>query len=416
VANSHAVSAPAGDYLLTVQVTSTGAPLVSGTILQYEGGSGPWERVDQFHASRNGTTVQAQVRTTGPADKFVVKPSGGARVSALTLTPATWGYLARGTKVTDPSNTNLIWHGVNSNPDLPIPSGIQALAANTRANIVRVPVFEYQWLPFFRAAYVSGYRQHIIDTVKVITAAGMTAIVDLHAAGHDNPASNPGYSDSGQLGPDQQSIAFWQDAAALWGGNLNVVFELFNEPRMTAHEAEPGGRTGAQVWRDGGTLTDGSETWVAPGMQQLTDTIRATGASNLILIDGLNWAGDLLPVEKAPIDGTNLAYAFHAYPSATEDPTVVPPHLATDVGPVIDPGGSYRFASLATEFGTTEQDGQLNGNAGSAYLASTIAWIAKHGIGWLVWGWYPHTWDAYGLLWSFPLTLTSRSETVVRLM
>jgi hypothetical protein len=152
-------------------------------------------------------------------------------------------------------------------------------------------------------------------------------------------------------------------------------------------------------------------------MQQLTDTIRATGADNLILIDGTDWAASLLPVEKTPVDGTNLAYAFHAYTNGTEDPTVAPPYLASMVAPVIDPAGYYRFAAVATEFGTKQQDtGVAGNNPGSSFLINTAKWISGYGAGWVVWGWYPHTWDALGLLWSYPLNLTSRSQTVVGLM
>jgi hypothetical protein len=416
IANFLPVGLAAGDYLLSVQVTSVTTYPVVGIVFQQSGGVGPWDRVAQFTASTSGTMVQAQVRVTGPQDIFIAYPFGPATTSLLTFTPAQWGYVVRGPVITSAVSSSVRWHGVNADPDLPIPAGVQALATNTRANIVRVPVYEYDWLPFFTARYQASYRQQIIDTVNAITAAGMSAIVDLHAAGHDNPTFDPGYSLTGQLGPDQHSITFWQDAAGLWGNNPNVIFELFNEPQVSATDVEPGGLTGAQVWRDGGTLTAGTDTWTAPGMQQLADTVRATGADNLILVDGTDYAGSLLPAERTPVDGTNLAYAFHAYTLAGEDPTAAPAYLASDVAPLIDPAGRYRFAGLATEFGTKAQDGVAGQNPGSAFLTNTANWISSYGVGWVAWGWYPHNYDAYGMLWSFPFNLLSRAQTLVGLM
>ncbi len=416
-----AVGVPAGDYLLTMTVSTTYPVPIGGIVTQHPGGGAEWDRVYDFVATASPRRISAVVRTTAPTDTFVPIATWAPqtlRVSNLVLTAARWGDVVRGPDIVAPSGAKVIWHGINSNPAWTIPGTVDAIHAATRADVIRVPVFEEQWLPYFKLEYTPGYRQQIINEVNAVTRDGMTAIVLLTSAGHDDPNFDLGYSGTGQLAPDQQSIVFWRDAASLWANNPNVVFELFNEPQMRASDPELGGRTGAQVWRDGGKVTAAGATWTAPGMQQLLDRVRSRGAWNPVLIDGTGWAGDLTPVTTNPIDGTNIVYAFHAYTDTGdgEDPTTVPAHLPTLVAPVMDPAG-LRYATLATEVGTTEEDPPDGPALGSEYFTNTLGWISAHGAGWLVWGWYPWNWgDNFGMLWSLPVTLTTRAQTVVGMM
>jgi hypothetical protein len=231
IASGNPVGVAAGDYLLTLTVSTTNASPVNGLVAQYVGGGTQWDRVVDFRAGQAAKTISAEVRISGPADTFVPYGFFGPLAATnLTLAPAHWGFVSRGPDIVDASGAKVIWHGVNANPSWSIPATVDQLHAATRASIVRVPVYEQQWLPFFTAEYTVGYRQHIIDTVNAITADGMTAIITLMSAGHDNPNFNLGYAGTGQLGPDQQSIAFWRDAASLWAGHTSVIFELFNEP------------------------------------------------------------------------------------------------------------------------------------------------------------------------------------------
>ena len=81
-------------------------------------------------------------------------------------------------------------------------------------------------------------------------------------------------------------------------------------------------------------------------MQQLYDTVRATGAQNLVVIGGLDWAYDLLGRRRrTAIAGYNIVYATHPY---------------TDTGgftrPPSDWGRAFGFLTatdpvVATEFG-----------------------------------------------------------------
>ena len=67
---------------------------------------------------------------------------------------------------------------------------------------------------------------------------------------------------------DINSLAFWSEAAARYQNDGRVQFELYNEPHNVTWS----------TWKSGGPTSDGYQ---AVGMQQLYDTVRATGAQNL---------------------------------------------------------------------------------------------------------------------------------------
>jgi hypothetical protein len=410
----------AGDYLLSATVAST-----SGTIqvevAQQEGGAGAPERNADGHAGLTSQVIHADVRVTGPGDTFSILASGTGQASGLSFTPAHWSYLVRGQRITSPANPDVAWHGVNSNQGM-VADDYAALHQNTAATFVRVPVEEYEWLPFFTTNYVPGYRAQIIAQVNAITAQGLVAMIDLHDAGHDQPGYAPqSGTNNDQLLADQHSLSFWDDAASLWANNPSVVFETFNEPKVNeGNTYPPDGLTADQLWRDGGRIQDMAYTtdvWTAPGEQQLVNRIRADGANNLIMIQGMSWGGDLRMIENNPIDGTNLVYSFHAYTdsSARESTTSYPAHLDSDIDPVWEPQGGYAYALFCSEFGTSQQDLPLF-PMGSRFLSSTINWISGRDLGWSAWGWYPYN-DNYELLIPNgryePMTLDSKGQTVV---
>ena len=72
-------------------------------------------------------------------------------------------------------------------------------------------------------------------------------------------------------------------------GNDAVIFDLFNEPYP--ERATGNATTGWTCWRDGGTCP-GIGYQVA-GFQSLVNSVRATGATNIIMIGGLAYSNDL---------------------------------------------------------------------------------------------------------------------------
>jgi hypothetical protein len=116
------------------------------------------------------------------------------------------------------------------------------------------------------------------------------------------------WSDCGEWGtniaqhsmPDQNSVVFWKDCAAAYQNHPAVIFDLYNEPHDVTWD----------IWLNGGTITDRPNTrrggpprtFEAVGMQNLLDTVRATGAKNLVIAGGLDWAYDFSGI----LDGRQL--------------------------------------------------------------------------------------------------------------
>jgi hypothetical protein len=171
--------------------------------------------------------------------------------------------------------------------------------------------------------------------------------------------------------PTSQTATFWKDLAAIYGSDPQVIFDLFNEPRI-------GTGSGAAVWsiwRNGGTYK--GKKYI--GMQKLVTDVRVTdGAKNLLWVEGVDHAGTLNLVSQYLITGgAPLQYDIH-HPQ--------PPHTVkawkTDFGylvkqhiaPVVD-GEWTNYASPASECWTDAV------TAVPAYLS----YLHSIGVGMTVW-------------------------------
>ena len=140
--------------------------------------------------------------------------------------------------------------------------------------------------------------------------AGCYVILDLH------------WSDAGEWGkqigqhvmPDRNSLEFWKDLASTYKNHPAVIFDLYNEPHDVSWD----------VWLNGGQVTEKAfrrnpaKTYEAVGMQALLDAVRATGAKNVVIAGGLDWAYDMSGFlegkQLADPTGNGVIYANHAYP------------------------------------------------------------------------------------------------------
>ena len=214
--------------------------------------------------------------------------------------------------VTSPGSQPNMWGGQPEDAPSTI-AGMIAWGVNT----VRVPLNECSWLGINPARNPSAYRAGIVKFVSDLRAAGLYVVLDLHWNG---PAAVPALSQQPMADMDH-SPDFWTSVAQTFMADLGVVFECYNEPffyYITATENQ------WSVWRDGGTLTQYltggtpytvSQNWQCMGMQTIIDTIRATGARNLILVGGVDWCNDLTGwLAHVPTDSLgNMGAAWHAY-------------------------------------------------------------------------------------------------------
>ena len=248
-------------------------------------------------------------------------------------------------------------------------------------NAIRIPLNEDCWLGI-NGVEVGGpaYRSSIASMVRDYAAGGFYVIVDLHwsaPGNHRALAQNPA--------PDEEhSPAFWKSVAETFRGDDRVVFDLFNEPYF--YWVADGSNEWRCLWDGcemtqlvtGGSPYTLSEKWSTAGFTQLISVIRGTGASNLVLAAGANWARDLSGwLEYRPHD-SNLAASWHAYTSANPSSLSECAQPSCWNGVVAHLAGTVPVVVGETGDSTT---GQLT------FLPTFIPWADSHHVGYLVWTW-----------------------------
>ena len=231
--------------------------------------------------------------------------------------------------------------------------------ADWGTNTLRLPLNQTCWLGIngVRPEYAGAtYRTAITALVDRAGRHGLAVILDLHwASPGDRPAT------SQQIAPDaDHAPAFWTSVATAFKDRPTVMFELFNEPRDISWAC----------WRDGCTTPDG---WSAAGAQQLVDAVRASGAQQPIILDGLNWGGDLSQWSRyAPADPLDsLVAGWHAYNFSGCRTTDC---WDATVAPVAE-----RHPVLLTEVG--EDD------CATGFFDEVLPWADRHEVGYLAWSW-----------------------------
>ncbi|MEO6534162.1 MAG: cell wall-binding repeat-containing protein [Pseudolysinimonas sp.] len=257
-------------------------------------------------------------------------------------------------------------------------AGATSAAANAMVawgiNAVRIPLNQDCWLGVDGAPRspitVAGYRAALSAWVATLNAAGLVVILDLHWT-----APSGSQADGQRAMPDAQSTTFWTSVATAFKSSKSVMFETFNEPYSRG--ANP---VSWSCWVNGGCQVPvandqspiGTTTYTAVGQAALVGAIRATGATQPILLDGLNYANDLTGWLANKPNDSQLIASWHNYPgqgcsdSNCWNSQIVP--IAASV-PVI-----------ATEFGETD--------GGSSFMTAFMTWADAHNIGYAPWAWW----------------------------
>jgi hypothetical protein len=268
-----------------------------------------------------------------------------------------------------------------------------------KSNTLRLPLNEASWLGYtcIDGKGVSrdpdpghNYQATVEKTVADATAAGLYVILDLHWTAPKNfcpLAQNP-------MADTDNSITFWTSIATKFKGYPNVLFELFNEPYLywtsgsaTAWSVLMQGGTETQYVTGNGSAYTANYTWQVAGMQQMLNAVRATGATNVVLIGGVSWAQDLSQwVANAPKDPLKqIAAVWHAYPDSNTvgDPNAALPKFGavgyTWTQSVISAG----YPVFITEFG----DHDAPGTVGAPFASNLLPWADQHGLSYTGWTW-----------------------------
>ena len=188
-------------------------------------------------------------------------------------------------------------------------------------NAVRVPLNEACWNAesYVNSAYAgANYQSAIKAYVNLLNANGIVAILDLHWTDGLYTGNSSGCSPAEAVCqkpmPDSaESVPFWSSVATAFKDKDAVIFDLFNEPYPD--RALPTETAAWECWLDGGSACSAGISYPVAGMQTLVNTVRATGANNVIMLGGLTYSNNLtewLKYEPSDPDH-NLVASWHSY-------------------------------------------------------------------------------------------------------
>lgn len=165
----------------------------------------------------------------------------------------------------------------------------QEMKQTWHMNAVRIPLSNWVF-----AKYKNQFLSLLDPAILQANQAGLYVILDLH----DYLQGGSPYG-SGASMPKPESVTFWQAIATHYLNNPMVMFDAYNEAHYTS----------ANQWLNGGGTQKGStgKTTQVVGEQTLVNTIRATGAKQIIIIGGVKAAGTLR------IKDPNIMYTVHTY-------------------------------------------------------------------------------------------------------
>ena len=313
------------------------------------------------------------------------------------------GLHVSGNRILDGQGHSVYLHGVSRSGteyaciqnngifDGPSDAASVRVMASWHMNAVRLPLNEDCWLGinmrgidphFFGAAYRTAIERY----VQLLNRYGMVAVLNLHesAPGHLKAVAQQPMPDAGH------TPAFWTSVAQTFRNNSAVIFDLFDEPfpdddRDTA-AAWTCWKLGGQGHRRGSTKRcpdvtyrdvhdrDTGITYRAASMQSLVDAVRSVGATQVLLLDGVQYSDSLSQwLANMPVDPRhNLAASWHPYNFNTCGNHVRCWNRI--IAQVLS-----RVPLIAGEIG--EDDCRHR------YIDRLMSWLDRHGAGYLAWTW-----------------------------
>ncbi len=247
--------------------------------------------------------------------------------------------------------------GFGTPPD----SDTQRIVAALRSwdiNAVRLPLNEDCWLginlprPQFGGA---AYRSAVLDYVDVLNAAGLAVILDLHWGAPGSQLAKGGEV----MADEDHSPKFWSSVAATFKGHQGVVFDLFNEPRHLPFACLV----------DGGCVEDGVE---VAGYDQLISDVRDTGATNVVMVAGTDFAANPTGFNKMmPVDPRHqLAISVHVY----------------NFNAAKSPASWAKWSQMGLLAKAPVVTGELGERDCTAkFIDSYMSWADAHGVSYLAW-------------------------------
>ena len=303
-------------------------------------------------------------------------------VTAARAASAPSGLHVVGNKIEDGSGRVINPHGVDRmGSEYSCPSGntfdgpVDQSSVNAMLSwgitAVRLPMNEDCWLGIngypAGGLSVGSYQQNFANYVNLLNQNGIIAIIDLH---WNNSGGNQATGQ--QQMPDlDHAPAFWNSVANRFKGNSSVIFDLYNEPHDVSWSC----------WKNGSSSAYGGNCNTVPfavaGMQTLVNTVRATGASNILMLGGLAYSNDLSGwLANKPYDAmNNLAASTHIY---NFNGCVSTSCWNSVLAPI-----AAQYPVIAGEIGEND--------CASGFINGLMSWADQHNVSYLGWTWNPYS-------------------------
>ena len=323
--------------------------------------------------------------------------SGNALVDSTGATLRLLGVNASGTQDACIQNKGFGWGTLNS---------VEAAnIASWHTNVVRVPLNEDCWLGIngVPAAYSGAvYQAAIARWVQALNGAGLAVILELYSAA---PGSYPA---TGQwpMADADHSISFWSQVAATFAKDPSVIFDLFNESmlgRSRPTDADWG------CWQTGCITTFAAclpgevgpcpscppgqvepcpaVSYQTAGMQQLVSAVRASGASQPIMLGGPNWAGDPCGLRDSGGNGGQCEWMVHR-PHDAEGQLIASLHTYNWTPCSTISCWQSDVAQVASSVPVVT--GELGeSDCSSSYMSAFMAWADQGNVSYLANSWEP---------------------------
>ena len=258
------------------------------------------------------------------------------------------------------------------------PSNAASIAAmrTWKVRSVAVPLNEACWLGLAGISRRYGgrnYRRAIAAYVRLLERFGIYPILRLATAAPGSEV-NEGSHGELEMADADHAPAFWRSVAGTFKHDHALVFDLYDEPHNLP---------GWGCWLHGCEITgdpmidkagQAVGNYRAAGMQQLVDAVRSTGATQPLMLAGLDYAGDVSGWRShEPRDPRHqLIVSFHTFASDCDTACATAViRIGYHVPVIIDGFGDYDCTDKWSDIVMNQAD--------------------RHGFSYLAW-----TWDTWG--------------------
>ena len=264
----------------------------------------------QQKQAKLASTVVARSRGTNVA----LTPKASATTTLMPHLPTNGYPHVQGNRIVDANGQPLILRGAMVdevlNMTVPGPDGRAAIQdfptivrvmSQWHMNAVRLPTCETIW-----QANPSAYISRLQFAVQQSNAVGLYVILDAHDDHNCSPPYN--VNDLTHM-PRSPLEGYWRAVATAFKNNPNVIFDVYNEPALLNINREAYTTADWQLWLHGGQRN--GETFI--GMQDLVNVIRATGAKQMLMVEGYSYAETFNNIGNNLVSDPDVVYEAHDY-------------------------------------------------------------------------------------------------------